>query len=195
MDIKKQVEKYAAMKRSQVRQKDYEITDEKWIRGVLTQGAYGVLATSHEGQPFATPVNYLYVEEANALYFHGARVGRTRANMALNPRVCFNVSEMGRLTPAEKSSDFGVEYKSVTVFGNAELVEDEKETIAGLLGLMAKYFPEHVPGKDYPMPLPEEIKRTAVYKIKIEEWSAKELAEDEDYPGAFGFPPIRLEVD
>lgn len=186
------IKKYAALPRNQVRREDYAVTDEKWIKAVLTQGAYGVLATSHDGQPFATPVNYVYVEEANALYFHGARVGRTRANMALNPRVCFNVSEMGRLTPAEKSSEFGVEYKSVTVFGDAELVADEKEMVDALLGLMVKYFPEHIPGEDYPLPLAEELKRSAVYKINIEEWSAKQQEEDGDYPGAFIFPAIRV---
>jgi len=191
MTNKDLIKKYAALPRNQVRREDYSVTDEKWIKAVLIQGAYGVLATSHDGQPFATPVNYVYVEEANALYFHGARVGRTRANMALNPRVCFNVSEMGRLTPAEKSSEFGVEYKSVTVFGAAELVEDEKEMVDALLGLMVKYFPEHVPGEDYPLPLPEELKRSAVYKINIEGLSAKQQEEDKDYPGAFSFPAIR----
>ena len=188
-----QVKKYANTPRSQVRRADYAVRDEKWIKGVLAQGAYGVLATSHENQPFATPVNYVYIEEEHALYFHGARGGRTRANVALNPRVCFNVSEMGRLVPGETSSDFGVEYKSVTVFGSAELVEDAKEITQALLGLMAKYFPEHVPGEDYPLPMPEELKRTAVYKIKIEDWSAKRQVEEQDSPGAFHFPPMRLE--
>lgn len=188
-----QVGKYANTPRNQVRRTDYEVRDEKWIKGVLTQGAYGVLATSHNNQPFATPVNYVYIEEVHALYFHGARVGRTRANMALNPQVCFNVSEMGRLVPGDTSSDFGVEYKSVTVFGRAELVAAEAEITQALLGLMVKYFPEHVPGEDYPLPMPDELKRTAVYKIKIEEWSAKLLPEEKNDPEAFHFPPIRLE--
>ena len=186
-----QVRKYTQQPRSQVRREDYAVTDETWIKGVLAQGAYGVLATCHENQPFATPVNYVYSEEDHALYFHGARVGRTRANMALNPQVCFNVSEMGRLVPGEISSEFGVAYKSVTVFGSAEVVEDEEAVVKALLGLMTKYFPEHVPGEDYPIPTPEELKRTAVYKIKIEEWSAKQI-EEEDKAEAFRFPPIRV---
>lgn len=186
-----QVDKYAHRRRSQVRREDYAVTDEAWIKAVLAQGAYGVLATSHEEQPFATPVNYVYDEESQALYFHGAKVGRTRANLALNPRVCFNVSEMGRLVPGEKSSNFGVEYKSVTVFGMAKVVDDPEEILRGLLGLMTKYFPDHIPGEDYPLPAPEEIKRTAVYKIEIEEWSAKQQ-EDDDTPGAFRFPPIQV---
>jgi nitroimidazol reductase NimA-like FMN-containing flavoprotein (pyridoxamine 5'-phosphate oxidase superfamily) len=190
MSHEDQVKKYAKKPRSQVRREDYAVTDEAWIKAVLAQGAYGVLATCHENQPFATPVNYWYCEADQALYFHGARVGRTRANMALNPKVCFNVSEMGRLVPAEISSEFGVEYKSVTVFGTAELVEDEDAILQALLGLMTKYFPEHVPGEDYPIPGPDELKRTAVYRIKIEEWSAKRL-EEEDTSEAFRFPLIQ----
>jgi nitroimidazol reductase NimA-like FMN-containing flavoprotein (pyridoxamine 5'-phosphate oxidase superfamily) len=186
-----QINKYAQQPRSQVRRVDYAVTDEAWIKAVLNQGAYGVLATSHGDQPYATPVNYLYREEGQVIYFHGARVGRTRANMALNPKVCFNVSEMGRLTPAETSSKFGVEYKSVTVFGSAEVVLDAEEIMQALLGLMTKYFPEHLPGEDYPIPTPEELKRTAVIKIKIEEWSAKQSAEEEDILGAINFPPIQ----
>lgn len=187
-----QIDKYAGRPRSQVRRDDYAVTDEAWIRAVLEQGAYGVLATSHDGQPYATPVNYVFVGDERALYFHGARVGRTRANMALNPKVCFNVSEMGRLVPGEVSSDFGVDYKSVTVFGTAERVEEDDAILQALLGLMTKYFPEHAPGKDYPLPTPDELKRTAVYRIRIEEWSAKQLDEGEGAPGAFHFPPIRV---
>lgn len=185
------VEKYANKERSQVRREDYALNDETWIKAVLAQGAYGVLASSHGDQPYATPVNYVYVEADHALYFHGARVGRMRANLALNPKVCFNVSEMGRLQPGERASNFGVAYKSVTVFGAAEPVEDEAIVMQALLGLMTKYFPEHVPGKDYPLPGADDLKRTAVYKIDIEEWSAKQQ-EDEDGPGAFRFPMIKV---
>lgn len=187
-----QIKKYARAPRSQVRREDYAVSDEGWIKSVLRQGAYGVLATCHGDQPFATPVNYVYNEADGGLYFHGAKVGRTRANIALNPKVCFNVSEMGRLIPDEAASNFGVEYKSVTVFGTAQVVDDPEERLQALLDLMAKYFPEHVPGEDYPLPSEADLERTAVYKIRIVEWSAKQQQEDEDTPGAFTFPSIRL---
>ncbi|MFN2144358.1 MAG: pyridoxamine 5'-phosphate oxidase family protein, partial [Anaerolineales bacterium] len=70
-------------------------------------------------------------------------------------------------------SNFGVHYQSVTVFGHVGLVADEDKRLAVLLALMGKYFPEHVPGEDYPIPEADELKRTAVYKIEIEEWSGK----------------------
>ena len=184
-------QKYAGKDRADVRRTDYAVDDHTWIKHILTHGAYGVLATEHEGQPFATPVNYLYDEAQHALYFHGAHVGRTRANIALNPRVCFNVSEMGRLVPGERSSNFGVEYQSVTVFGSAAPLEEGDEKMEALIGIMRKYFPDHTPGKDYDLPQPDELKRTAVYKISIEDWSGKQQQDPPNAPGAFSYPPIR----
>jgi nitroimidazol reductase NimA-like FMN-containing flavoprotein (pyridoxamine 5'-phosphate oxidase superfamily) len=144
------------------------------IATFLTTGGFGVLATSHEGQPYTTPVTYWYDPESHAIYLHGAKTGRTRANLTLNPRVSFNVTEMGELVPGERAEDFGLHYRSVTVFGTAQLVEDRAESERALMGLMRKYFPDHTPGEDYP-PLSEgEINRTAVYRLKIEEWSGKE---------------------
>lgn len=173
----KNTEKYAAMPRSQVRRTDHQVTETAQIKAWLRQGAYGVLATTHLDQPYATPVNYIYIEVDNALYFHGARVGRARANISLNPKVSFNVSQMGALVPGEHISDFGVAYHSVTVFGNAARVDDPEKILSVLLALMRKYFPNHAPGEDYPLPEPDELQRTAVYRIEIEEWSAKQLLE------------------
>ena len=166
--------------RSAIRRGKRAISDPAMIKQLLMRGRYGVLATNHQDQPFATPVNYLYIEEDHAVYFHGAHVGRTRANIALNPKVCFNVSEMGDLFPGDRISDFGVEYQSVTVFGTAAKLQETKKITAVLLGLMQKYFPEHKPGEDYPLPQEDELKRTAVYQILIEEWSGKQLNRDSD---------------
>lgn len=169
----KNTNNYANKSRDDIRRKDYAVTDPQWIKSVLHRGRYGVLATTHERQPYATPINYVYREEDQTLYFHGAKVGRTRANIALNPQVCFNVAEMGDLIPGDRISSFGVDYNSVTVFGIARLVTDQDKILTVLLDLMLKYFPEHKPGVDYPLPEPDELKRTAVYAIQIESWTAK----------------------
>ncbi len=168
------IQKHAGKPRAQLRRTDRAISDPAEIARLLKEGDYGVLSTSHEGQPYATPVNYAYIEDNNALYFHGAHTGRARANIALNPNVCFNVSQMGELTPGKRISEFGVDYCSVTVFGIAEKVTDEEEQTAALLALMTKHFPDHVPGEDYALPAPDELKRTAVFRITIEEISGKE---------------------
>lgn len=176
----KNVKKYANKTKTDLRRTDRAVTDPEWIKHFLERGAFGVLATTYQDQPFAIPVNYLYVEADHALYFHGAHVGRTRANLALNPQVCFNVSEMGAMYPGEQISEFGVEYQSVIVFGTAIKLTDQDKIVSVLLGLMQKYFPDHLPGEDYQLPRPEELKRTAVYQISIEEWTAKQLKKSTD---------------
>lgn len=172
------VKKYANKHRSDLRRTDRAITDPAQIKHLLAHGEFGVLATTHLDQPYATPVNYLYIEQDHALYFHGAQVGRTRANLALNPKVAFNISRMGNLYTGDRISSFGVEYQSVTVFGVAARLEDPKKIISVLLGLMQKHFPDYTPGEDYPLPEQEEITRTAVYQIRIEEWTGKQLRKD-----------------
>lgn len=174
------VKKYANKPRAAIRRAEYAISDPELLKKLLARAGVGVLSTVYQDQPFATPINYLYIEEDHAVYFHGARVGRTRANIALNPKVCFNVSEMGDLFPGDRISDFGVEYQSVTIFGTAAPLEDQEKIMSVLLGLMQKFFPEHIPGEDFPLPQPDELKRTAVYRISIEEWTGKQLTRDSD---------------
>lgn len=176
----KDLNKHSSKPRAELRLPDQAMQDDAAIAAFLSAGSFGVLATSHEGQPYATPVTYWYDPDAQAIFFHGAKTGRTRANLALNPLVSFNVTEMGELVPGERAEDFGVYYRSVTIFGTAELVEDRAESERALMGLMLKYFPDHKPGEDYP-PLSEgEINRTAVYRMEIEEWSGKEYWETSD---------------
>lgn len=176
---------YAALPLNQVRRADRAVTDETWIKALLQRAPYGVLATVHEGQPFANQNIFVYDEPANAIYLHTARVGRTRANVEGAAKVCFSVSEMGRLLPADVALEFSVEYKGVIVFGQATVIEDEAEATEALQLLLDKYFPHLQAGVDYRPPVAEELKRTSVYRIDIEQWSGKQKQVAEDFPGAF----------
>ena len=139
-------------------------------------------------EPFLIPFIYTYVEEDHAVYFHGATVGRTRANLELNPNVCFNVTDFGRVLPAESIIEFNVEYRSVTVFGKASRIDDTAERERILIFLSEKFAPQLEYGVDYPALSAEDIKSTAIFKIDIEEWSGKENIEAPDFPGAFTYP-------
>lgn len=177
---------YAALPRTRVRRSDRAVEDDGWIRAMLHDAAFGHLATVHEGRPFINSNLFIYDEEANALYMHTARRGRTRANVEREEAVCFTVSEMGRLLPAAVALEFSVEYRSVVVFGRAAIVEDEAEATRALQQLLNKYFPHLEPGSDYRPPVPEELKRTTVYRIAIDEWSGKKKEVD-DFSGAFTY--------
>jgi nitroimidazol reductase NimA-like FMN-containing flavoprotein (pyridoxamine 5'-phosphate oxidase superfamily) len=176
---------YASLPPNRVRRADREVKDEGWIKAFLHRAAYASIATCFDGRPFITPRIFVYDEAANAIYVHGARVGRFAANVERNPRVCLNVSKMGRLLPAEEAAEFCTEYEGVTVFGEARLAQDREEAVHALQLLLDKYFPHLRPGEHYRPITQEELRRTAVFRINVEMWSGKQKRKSEDFPGAF----------
>ena len=92
---------------------------------------------------------------------------------------------MGRLLPAETAFNFSVEYASVVVFGTATCISDEKQAIDALHLLVQKYAPHLQLGQDYRGVVPEELTRTSVYRITIEEWTGKKKEVPADFPGAY----------
>jgi nitroimidazol reductase NimA-like FMN-containing flavoprotein (pyridoxamine 5'-phosphate oxidase superfamily) len=176
---------YAAQPVNQVRRTDRAVTDEAWIRAFLKQVPFGALATVLDGQPFINSNLFVYDETRHVIYMHTAKVGRTRANIEVTQRVCFSISEIGRLLPADEALEFSVEYRGVTVFGTAAVVTDPVEAEYGLRLLLDKYFPHLFPGKDYRPITSEELQRTGVYRIDIEQWSGKQKKVAADFPGAF----------
>ncbi len=171
----------------QVRRQDRAVTDETWIRAFLDHAPYGVLAYSYDGQPYVNTNLFLYDEQAHAIYLHTARIGRTRATLEGSGQVCFSVSAMGRLLPAEEALEFSVEFAGVTVFGVAAVVDDESEKKDALQRLLDKYFAHLRPGKDYRPITADELARTSVFRVDIGSWSGKRKEVDEDFPGAFSF--------
>lgn len=147
---------------------------ESAIEDMLKRATFGYTATAVDNQPYLHPSLYWYDAAARRLYFHGARQGRTRDNVLRNPCVCFSVAEMGRLLPATTAMEFSNEYASVIVFGRARLVEDEAEKRHGLQGLLDKYFPGLLPGRDYRPITDSELAQTSVFAIEIEGWSGKQ---------------------
>jgi len=176
---------YSKLTLSQVRRTDRAVTDEGWIRDYLHRAPFGVLATVQAGQPFINSNLFVYDEANHSIYTHTARLGRTRANVEASEKVCFSVSEMGRLLPADVALEFSVEYSGVVVFGTATVVEDEAEASRALQLLLDKYFPHLKPGPDYRPPVRDELQRTSVYRIAVEQWSGKQKKVEEDFPGAF----------
>jgi nitroimidazol reductase NimA-like FMN-containing flavoprotein (pyridoxamine 5'-phosphate oxidase superfamily) len=170
---------------TKVRRRDREVTDESWIRALLHRAPFGNLATVADGQPFLNMNVFVFDEAAHVLYLHTAHTGRTRANVEAGGRVCFGAGEMGRLLPARVALEFSVEYAGVVCFGHAAIVEDEAEARHALQLLLDKYCPHLRPGRDYRPITPEELARTTVFRVRIEQWSGKQKVGAADHPGAF----------
>ena len=159
---------------TKVRRQDREVKDKDWIIALLNRADYGVLATCKEGQPFTVARNFSYDVEKHAIYFHGARIGRTFENAENGSLANLNVSEMGEWIVAERAMNFGVMYKGVVVFGRLSIVEDNDEAKRGLQLLMNKHFPELKPDADYEATTDVDLKVTAVLRMDIDSWSGKE---------------------
>ena len=110
-----------------VRRKDRAVEDDAWIVALLHRAPMAQLATVHDGQPFINSNLFAYDETSHAVYMHTAAVGRTRANVDAEMRVCLSVSEMGRLLPSHEALTMSVEYGGVAIFGRARALAEEAE--------------------------------------------------------------------
>jgi len=179
---------YAKQAPTDIRRDDRAVEDPAWIKQFLKTAPVGTLATVHDGQPFVNTNLFYYDEASHSIITHTARVGRTRANIEIHNKVCFSIMEMGRLLPASEALEFSVEYAGVTIFGTMTVVDDKDEAKHLLQLIMDKYAPHLVAGEDYRPPVDEELPRTSVFRITIDDWTGKKKEVESDFPGAYLYP-------
>lgn len=148
-----------------------------------------------DGQPFVIPTSYGRV--GDTLYVHGSAASRMMKTLGGKVPVCITVTLIDGLVLARSAFHHSVNYRSVVVFGQAELVEDEPGKMAALVAIT-----EHiVPGRwaEVREPNAQELKATTVLAIPLEEASAKVRTgdpkdDDEDMaiPVWAGQLPLRL---
>ncbi|MEM2906174.1 MAG: pyridoxamine 5'-phosphate oxidase family protein [Candidatus Bathyarchaeia archaeon] len=88
----------------------------------------GRLGVSLEDEPYVVPVGYAYAE--GKVFFHTCNKSLKIEAIRRNPRVCFEVDEA--------LSDASM-YKSVIMFGRAEIIDRKEEMIPYLQKLIDKY--------------------------------------------------------
>ncbi|UCC26210.1 MAG: pyridoxamine 5'-phosphate oxidase family protein [Gemmatimonadales bacterium] len=168
--------------------------DEEWIRGYLNRASWGVLALPAGSEaPYVNGNLFLYRPEPDRVYIHSARSGglpHALSDPAGLPAT-FTAGEVGRLIPADEALEFSVEYNAVVLSGRCRIVTDPQEAEAALQGLLDKYAPHLESGKDYRAIVPEELRRTTVYRLDVERWSGKEKAVGE-HPGAYDLDRVPI---
>ena len=109
----------------ELRRKKNAVTDET-AKELLKESRRGVLAViGDEGYPYAVPVNYLYDEENNKIYFHGARSGHKYDSIKANDKVCFTVYG----NEIVKDEEWAPYLQSVVVFGRCHLLNHDDESM------------------------------------------------------------------
>ena len=74
-----------------IRKKKNEISIDT-AKTLLQSSRRGVLAVNGDnGYPYAIPINYVYDDDAQKIYFHGARAGHKVDALRACDKVCFTV--------------------------------------------------------------------------------------------------------
>lgn len=104
---------------------------------ILARGTAGVLSLlGDEGYPYGVPMSYVY--DGEKLYFHCAKNGHKLDAAAKNPKSSFCVIDQDLVVPEEYTTYF----RSVIVFGEIRVLEEEEEKMAAIRKLAVKYAPE-----------------------------------------------------
>jgi nitroimidazol reductase NimA-like FMN-containing flavoprotein (pyridoxamine 5'-phosphate oxidase superfamily) len=152
----------------EMRRKDKEVADWKWMEDVLKRGRFLHLGMADaDGWPYVVPIGYAYKD--GAIYVHGASQGRKNDILAVNPKVCFQVTLDAEVLPNEVGSKFTMKYRSVTGFGVVHNLTDAGDRNAALKILMDRYGGPHT---DYPEGS-EMHKKLWVARLDIESMTGK----------------------
>ena len=128
-----------------------------------TNGVLGVIGDS--GYPYTVPVSYLY-DEGN-IYFHSATEGHKLDAIQNEPKVSFCVTAQDNII----AEDFNTLYKSVIVFGKAEILVNEQSKMEALESILKKYSADFIEkGREY---IKEEWDNCVAVRISIEHMSGK----------------------
>ena len=169
--------------------------DREAINRVLDEGFVCHVGFVIDGQPFVIPTGYARAGEK--LFIHGSQASRMLRALKAGSDVCVTVTLIDGLVLARSAFHHSMNYRSVVIFGKAQLVEDRDKKLAALYALS-----EHmIPGrwKDTRGPSEAELQQTTVLELAIDEASAKirtgpPLDDEEDYAMNVwaGVLPIRL---
>ena len=168
--------------------------DETTINPILDEALFCVVSYSMDGQPMAIPT--AFARKDDKLYIHGS-VGShfIRAIEHGNP-VCISVMLTDGLVLAKSAFHHSVNYRSVTIFANAQKVTDETERMEAL-ALITDHL---IPGRwdDLRPTTDSEMRKTTVLVFSLAEASAKvrsggpsDEPEDNDLPTWAGVIPMQ----
>lgn len=112
--------------------------DEKTTKEVLKKAPRGVLALNgDDGYPYGLPLNYVYDEDNNVLYFHGTKTGYKIDCIEKSPKASFTAL----LEEGVSDDGWSKNVSSVVAYGLLEEIEDFDFARDALVKLAQKYYP------------------------------------------------------
>jgi nitroimidazol reductase NimA-like FMN-containing flavoprotein (pyridoxamine 5'-phosphate oxidase superfamily) len=151
------------------RHRDRAVYQRDTVNAILDEGMICHVAASVDGAPWMIPT--AYGREDETLYLHGAAGNHLLKVAAEGGDIVVAVSLLDGLVLARSTFSHSLNYRSVVVFGPAELVTDPAEKAHGLEVIVDHLVP-HRTDEARP-PTDSELRQTAVIRLAINEASAK----------------------
>lgn len=160
--------------------------DKETVLDIIDAALMCHVGQTKEGQVFVTPT--CHWRDGDYFYWHAHSKARNVKGPIDTPeKVCINVCLLDGLVLARSAMHHSVNYRSVTLFGVPELIDDKEEKVRQF-----KIFLDKVsPGRwEQLRPVNDnEIKATGLVRIKIEEASVKFRGEPPvDDPEDYNWP-------
>ncbi|HKR01322.1 MAG TPA: pyridoxamine 5'-phosphate oxidase family protein [Pyrinomonadaceae bacterium] len=169
--------------------------EREMIYKILDEGFVCHVGFVVENRPVVIPTGY--GRKGETLYLHGSAASRMLKTLREGVDVCVTVTLVDGLVLARSSFHHSMNYRSVVIFGRAEVLEDENEKMEAL-----RSFTDHVMRRRWEearLPTRNELRATMVLALPLHEASAKirtgqPIDDEEDYelPVWAGVLPLRL---
>ncbi len=167
-------------KRTELNRISYKAShSEEDLYSILDANLVAHVGLIQEGSPVVIPMAYGRV--GNKLYLHGSTGSRLMRLLAEEPEVCVSITELNAIKVARSTFNSGMHYRSVVVFGKAELVGDAEKD-AALNALSDAMIPGRV--SEVRASKKKELAATLIVAVSLDECSVKisvnEVDDDED---------------
>ena len=143
--------------------------DTETVHSILDDEQVAHVGFVVDGSPVVIPM--LYGRDGGDLWLHGSVASRLVRRLSEGVEVCVEVTIVDAYVMARSAFHHSMNYRSVVVFGTAELVTDDDEKLHGLRAITDHLAPgrwDEVRGPDR-----RELRQTAVLRLRIDEVSAK----------------------
>jgi uncharacterized protein len=120
-----------------------------------------------EGKPYVIPMNFGF--DGEFVYFHGSATGKKVDVLNNQQDVCisFSIDHELRYVNEEVACSWSMKYRSVLVYGKAEVVIDPEEKIKCLNIIMSHYS-----GREFEFNAPA-VREVMVWRVRIEKMDGR----------------------
>lgn len=145
------------------------------LYSILDENLVAHVGLIHDGAPLVIPMAYGRV--GNRIYLHGSTGSRLMRTLANEPEVCISITELNALKVARSTFDSGMNYRSVVIFGKANLVQPGEKAEA-LDAISDSLIPGRV--QELRPSSEKELAATLICWVELDQTSVKISANEVD---------------